>query len=435
MPDSLTPEVCLDFAKAFGTYLKGGKVIVGTDTRWSSEFIKGIMMQGLFSTGAKVIDLGVVPTPTVGAMVKELKAHGGLVVTASHNPPQWNGLKFIREDGIFLNEKQGQKLLDIYESKNFTMADKGSVKHFSKAMEIHIQRILEVVKYRLIRRKRFKVVYDACNGAGSIITHKLLTKLGCKVIAINADPKKPFPHGAEPTPKNLEELCEVVKRENADLGFAQDPDADRLAIVDNHGVAISEEYTVTLASKHILSKTFGGRKIIVANLSTTRMMDDVARSMGAVLIRTKIGEVHVSEEIKREKAIIGGEGNGGVIYPPIGFMRDSLAGMALILEYMASSKKSISQLVDQIPRYSIYKTKVECKDQEESEDLIEKTIKIFRQDNFDIDLTDGAKIYTQDGTLHVRPSNTEPIIRIISEGKTEESAQKLAEDLKAKLAS
>jgi phosphomannomutase len=426
---SLTPEVCLNFAKAFGTYLKGGRVVVGTDTRSSSEFIKGIVLSGLISCGCRVIDLGVAPTPTVGLMVKELQADGGLVVTASHNPPEWNGLKFIREDSIFLNQSQAEKLIEIYQAKKFISEMGGNVKHFGRAAEIHVSRVLKTVRVPLIRRRKFKVVYDACNGAGSLITKLLLVKLGCRVIAINADPKRPFPHGAEPNPQNLAQLAEAVKAEKADLGFAQDPDADRLALVTDQGVAISEEYTLALCTRHVLLKPSVGRKIVVINLSTSKMTEDIAKSLGAVVLRTKVGEVNVAEEIKREKARIGGEGNGGVIYPKVGYMRDSLSGMALILEALAASDQSLSQIIDQLPRYFMYKTRIECPSQKAAEDLLERSLELFKAQT--LDLTDGLKVYLPEGSLHIRGSNTEPIVRIIAEAKSEETARQLAENLRS----
>jgi phosphomannomutase len=429
--DSLTPDVCLSFAKAFGTYLKGGKVVVGTDTRASSEFIKGIVMQGLISCGCQVIDLGIAPTPTVGFMAKELKAAGGLVVTASHNPPQWNGLKFIRGDGIFLNQGQMEELIELYERKIFVQVPGGKVKSQSKPYELHINKVVRSVKASAIRPKKFKVVYDACNGAGSIITGMLLKKLGCQVVALNCDTKKPFPHGAEPTPANLEELCAAVKKEKAAVGFAQDPDADRLALVIDGGEAISEEYTLALAVQHVLSRALGGKRIVVINLSTSKITEDVAKSLGAVVIRTKIGEVHVAEELKREKGRIGGEGNGGVIYPQVGYMRDSLAGIALILELLAQSGQKLSEIVDTLPKYYMYKTKVECKDQSQVEALVEKAKEILKDET--VDLTDGVKVYLPEGSLQVRASNTEPIVRIFSEAKTPEQAKKLSEDLKSQI--
>jgi len=425
--ESLTPEICLNFAKAFGTYLKGGKIVVGIDPRPSSEFIKGIVIEGLVSCGLKVIDLGMVPTPTVGIMVRELNASGGLMITASHNPPEWNGLKFFREDGMFFNQSQLEKLLLIYKTQNFKERDGGSLRNYAKACEVHIKKILKAINPLRLRRKKFKVVYDACNGAGSYASAQLLKKLGCRVIAINADPRKPFPRGAEPTPSNITALCEAVKKEGADLGFAQDPDADRLALVNERGEAISEEYTLVLCADYILSQNQPGPKIIVANLSTTRALDDLSKRWGTILIRTKIGEIHVAEEMKKVKAVIGGEGNGGVIYPRVSFLRDSLTGMALILSALTQGGQKLSGLMSDIPQYFMYKTKISCASPAAAEDLIDKTREFYKKETQD--LTDGVKIYLPEATLHVRASNTEPILRIITEAKSYEAAKRLAEDL------
>lgn len=425
--DSLTPEVCLNFAKAFGTYLKGGCVAIGTDTRSSSEFIKGIVMQGLLSCGCRVIDLGIVPTPTVGITVRELCASGGMIITASHNPPEWNGLKFIREDGIFLNQKQAEKLIALYESHAFEARSGGLVKTYSKASDLHIKKVLKVVSPALIRSQKFRVALDSVNGAGSLITPQLLKKLGCKVIPINTSLNAPFPHGAEPTPDNLADLAALVKREGADIGFAQDPDADRLAIISEKGVAVSEEYTLALCVKSVLSSMIAGKKVVVTNLSTTRAIEDVTKSLNGVVIRTKIGEVHVAEEMKSVRAVIGGEGNGGVIYPKVGMNRDSLAGIALILMLMAKTGRSISELLAELPVYHIVKKKLECLSQAAAEDLIERAKELYKKET--LDLTEGVKVYFKKSWVHLRASNTEPIVRIIAEAPTLDEAQKLAQDL------
>lgn len=423
----MTPEVCLNFAKAFGAYLKGGCVVIGTDTRSSSEFIKGIVMQGLLSSGCRIIDLGIVPTPTVGIVVRELKASGGMIITASHNPPEWNGLKFIREDGIFLNQKQAEKLIALYESQEFESQPGGMVKTYARAAELHIKKVLRVVSPALIKSRKFKVALDSVNGAGSLITPQLLKKLGCKVIPINTSLHAPFPHGAEPTPDNLTELAEVVKKERADIGFAQDPDADRLAIISEKGAAVSEEYTLALCIKAVLGAKLTGKKVVVTNLSTTRAIEDVTKSLGGVVVRTKIGEVHVAEEMKSVRAVIGGEGNGGVIYPKVGMNRDSLAGIALILMLMAKTGKTISELLAELPIYHIVKRKLECLSQAAAEDLIERAKELYKKET--LDLTEGVKVYFKKSWIHLRASNTEPIIRIIAEAPTREEAEKLAGDL------
>jgi len=425
--ESLTPEVCLNFAKAAGTYFEGGALAMGCDTRTSSEFIKGIVMQGLLSCGCKILDLGIVPTPTLGFAIRELKIDGGVMITASHNPKEWNGLKFLRDDGIFLNQEQAEKLIGIYQSRKFEEKCCGSVKVYNKSGEHHIRKILSSVNYFKIRSRKFKVVLDSVNGAGSIITPVLLKKLGCKVVEINTNIRKEFPHDAEPTPENLVQLAETVKREKADIGFAQDPDADRLALVTEEGIAVSEEYTLTLCVEHILSTKLSGRRIVVTNLSTTKAIDEIAKKYGAVVIRTRIGEVHVAEEIKKEKALIGGEGNGGVIYPKVGYNRDSLAGIALVLDHLSRQAKPLSQIIKSLPQYFSVKKKIECASHKEAEALLLKVRALYKGEN--LDFTEGIKVIFKDSWVHVRASNTEPIVRVIAEAKTKSEAENLAETI------
>jgi phosphomannomutase len=432
VPDSLTPQVCLDLAKAFGTYLGGGKVVVGTDPRQSSEFIKGIIFSGLLSTGCRVVDLGIAPTPTVGIMTKGLEAAGGIVVTASHNPLPWNGLKFMRGDGIFLNESEAKDFLKIYESKQFRTARARGVSVNRTNLDVHIRRVLKVISAPTIKKAKLKVAFDGCNGAGSVALVKFLEKLGCQVFAINCNTKLPFPHNPEPVAANLGELMELVKSKGADIGFAVDSDADRLAIVSDEGRAIGEELTLALATKFVLSNKpshLTKKPIVVVNLSTSRVIDDVCHEGGAMLIRTKVGEVNVTEQLKELKGVIGGEGNGGVIYPPVGGNRDSLSGAGLVLNLMASSKKKISQLVAELPHYEMIKTKVECANRDEANDFMEKTKAAFK--GYDLILTEGIKIVLPDGWVHIRPSNTEPIVRIIAEAKTKAEAEELIKKVAA----
>jgi len=426
VPDSLTPEVCLDLAKAFGTYLGKGTVVIGSDPRRSSEFIKGIVFSGLLSTGIKVIDIGIAPTPTVGIMVRELAAAGGIVITASHNPLPWNGLKFMRGDGVFLNEEQATKFLRFYEAKEFKHSPARGVRTVNNAIDKHISRVLKVINPLTIRLKKFKVAVDGCNGAGSVALPRLLEKLGCKVFAINCNTRLPFPHDPEPVPANLGELAELVKTKKADLGLAVDSDADRLAVISEEGEPIGEELTLALAVKYLLSRRFPlstKKQIIVSNLSTTKALDDLAREYGAVSIRTRVGEVNVVEEMKSLKALIGGEGNGGVIYPKVGYNRDSLTGAALLLSYLAATGEKLSRLVAGLPHYEMIKTKVECGSLDEANDLIEKAKRNFK--GSDLVLTEGVKILLPDAWVHIRASNTEPIVRIIAEARTREKAEKL----------
>ena len=432
-PRSLTPEVCLEFSLAFGTYLaslypekKKIRVVVGTDPRKSSELIRGIVFAGLLHTGAEVIDLGIAPTPTVGIRVNKLKADGGIVITASHNPLPWNGLKFMRPDGVFLNESQGKKLLNIYRAKKFKEAKPCGIVIDRGAIDEHLRKVLEIVDAQLIRREKIKVGVDCCNGAGSIAFINLLHKLGCEVSAIHCELTQPFPHPPEPIPENLKELKKMVLDKKLDIGFALDSDADRLAIVSEKGKAIGEELTLVLAAKFVLSRCHrlsSGKKLLVTNLSTTQALEDVARAFGVQVLRTKIGEVHVAEKLIKSKGLIGGEGNGGVIYPKVCYNRDSLTAAALVLNFMAASGRSVSSLVQEIPAYHMIKRKVECTDQKAAHSFILRVKNNFKGER--LVLTEGVKALCSDGWVHVRASNTEPIIRIFAESRKKAAAQKL----------
>ena len=425
-PESLTKEVCEDFARAFATYLNettssaSRSIVIGADTRPNSEEIKAYIIYILSEFGINCIDAGITPTPTIGVYIREKKLAGGIMITASHNPLPWNGIKMMRGDGIFLNEEQATKLINNFKNKTFK---KGSAKGKTSilgdgaenAITLHINKVLNVIDAAPIKSKKFKVVVDPVNGAGYAAVPKLLEKLGCEVIMLHADPKKAFERTAEPRPDALTKLCAKVKEIGADVGFALDPDADRLAMVDENGKALSEELSIVLATDYILGTA--KNKNVVVNLSTTMAMDDIVKKHGGKLIRTKIGEVHVSEKMKELNSEIGGEGNGGVIFPKVGFNRDSLSGIALILAYLASSNKKLSELVEPIPVYHAIKDKVIVSSNEDAAKLIEKTKEIFKNEKQD--LTEGVKIIFADGWLHVRASNTEPIVRIYGEGRDE----------------
>jgi len=422
--ETLTPEIVMEFACAFGTYIKGEKVAVGSDTRPSGKVIKDALFKGLLSTGCEIIDLGICPTPSVQLMVEALKAAGGIVISASHTPAEWNGLKFIRKDGIFLNEAEGKTFLKFHDNRNFIISEISKPVHKDTTTEnIHINKVLACAETNIIKQKKFKVVLDSCNGAGSIITPKLLEALGCEVIKINCLPDGLFPHNPEPIPSNLKELMEKVRETGADIGFAQDADADRLAVVSEKGEAIGEEYSLCLAVKFVLSKTKG---VVVTNLSTTRAVDDIAEEYGCRVIRTKVGEVNVAEKMKAEKAVIGGEGNGGIIDPRIHYGRDSLAGIALILQYLAETGKTLSQLLNGLPKYYIYKDKVLC-----SRETVNIALARFKEKykNENLNFTDGIKVEWNDSWAHLRSSNTEPIIRIITEATSQEKAMKLNNEI------
>ncbi|MCK5119624.1 MAG: phosphoglucosamine mutase, partial [Candidatus Latescibacteria bacterium] len=375
-----------------------GPVIVGRDSRTSGAMLNRAILAGLESVGADVIDLGIVPTPTVLFTIREERAAGGVAITASHNPIEWNGLKFVGPSGTFLDDGEGSELLKIYAgdcSEKSPWDGLGRVERRSDAISRHIDRILalDIIQVDRIRERKFKVVLDCVNGAGSAASPLLLERLGCEVIPLHCTPTGLFPHPAEPVPEHLTELCDVVKKQGADVGFANDPDADRLAIVSETGAAIGEEYSLALTTKFVLSKKRGP---IVANLSTSRMLDDIAGEYGVEVHRTPVGEVHVAQKIVEVGAPIGGEGNGGVIDLRVGPVRDSLVAMALILQLMTDTGKSLSALVAEIGGYYVHKSKINA-DKAQADAIIEKAKQIFK--NAKINTADGCRFDFDDGWL------------------------------------
>ena len=417
--DSLTPSLLTRFAQAFGTHTGAGTIVIGRDPRTSGEMVKHAVIAGVLSSGSRVVDLGICPVPTVQLQVRQRHAHGGIAITASHNPAEWNALKFIGPAGLFLDAGQARELLDIYHQGEYTKVTGGEIRTVDEvegATDQHIKAIIDVLGPLPKTAKPLRVVLDSCNGAGSLVGPKLLEALGAEVIAINVTPDGSFPRAAEPVPENLGDLCAAVKEHNADIGFAQDMDADRLAIVSEHGEPIGEDYTLVLAALYVLKRQPGP---LVANLSTTTALDDIAKQFDCPIFRTKIGEVNVTDGMRQHNAVIGGEGNGGVIYPRINFARDSLVGMALVLHLLAESGKSVSELLDTFPRYSIVKEKMECSSQR-----IPSVLRMLRQEyaNFPIDSRDGVKVTMPEGWFLVRGSNTEPIIRVVAEARSQKTA-------------
>ncbi|MEK6647179.1 MAG: phosphoglucosamine mutase [Candidatus Firestonebacteria bacterium] len=424
--ETLTPELLTRLGTAFGTFMRSGKVVVGRDTRVSGAMVKHSVLAGLISTGCLVIDLDVCTSPSCSLMVEELGASGGIVISGSHNPIEWNALKFLRADGVFLNDSEGRELLNIYYQGNFKKAKWNELKEVREDRttdERHISKVLKTVDVSLIRKQHFKVALDSCNGAGSGITPKLLDELGCEVVKLHCTPNGLFPHNPEPIFVNLQELCSLVKKTHVDIGFAQDADADRLALVSEKGEYLGEEYSLALLANFILKKKRG---VVVTNVSATRAIDDIAAKYKSKVIRTRVGEVNVAEAMKVANAVIGGEGNGGIIDPRVHYVRDSLVGIALILEYLAESKKTISELYSALPEYHIVKQKMEC-----PSEIIPVVTKWLKQKyhKAKFDWTDGIKINFSDSWIHIRPSNTEPIIRIFSEAKLQKTAQKLSSDV------
>lgn len=426
--EDLTDELIFKYTHAFGNFCNNGKVVVGRDTRPSGEMVKRSCFKGLLSAGCEVVDLGILPTPSILFSTKELRADGGISITASHNPIEWNGLKFVNSKGLFLNKKEYEKFERmVKETKVFPVCLKAT-KSIGKPIDRHIKKILslEYLDIPALKKRRFKVIIDTCNGAGYEIGPKLLQKLGCEVIRMNCNPFEPFPRPPEPNLENLMALKRRVIKENADVGFGLDPDGDRLAVCSKKDFPLGEEYTVVLAASLILGKKKG---CVVTNLSTTKLIDDVATEKGASVIRTRVGEANVVEAILKNKAIIGGEGNGGVILPDVHLTRDASTGMALILQYILERRESIENILDKFPKYYIVKKKISIK--------TDRVLRLGRlKEKFggaEINEEDGLKFSWKDSWVHIRKSGTEPIMRIIAEAKTEKEAQSLIKQVQSYL--
>ncbi|MEO6725829.1 MAG: phosphoglucosamine mutase [Blastocatellia bacterium] len=428
--ESLTPTLLARFAQAFGTYIGSGTIVIGRDPRTSGEMVRQAVIAGLLSSGCRVIDLDVCPVPTVQLIVRQRKASGGIAITASHNPAEWNALKFVNSDGLFLGTGQARELLDIYHQGEYTKVAGGemrSVEMVTTALDAHINAIISVLGKLPVTGRKLRVALDSCNGAGSIIAPRLLEALCAEVITVNTTPDGSFPRGAEPIAENLQQLCQLVKESKADVGFAQDMDADRLAVIAETGQPIGEDNTLVLATRYVLGKTPGA---VVTNLSTTSAMEDAVKLFDCPLYRSKIGEANVTEMMQQVGAVIGGEGNGGVIYPRINFCRDSLVGMALILHLLAETGRPISDLLADLPRYVMLKEKLAC-----PSDKISEVLKMIRRDfaGQQMDLRDGVKVSfgvgQGSGWLHVRGSNTEPIIRLVVEAGEEVQAQQVIREV------
>ena len=423
---ALDPSLLTRFAAAFGTLIEGQQVVVGRDTRTSGPMAHHAILAGLLATGCKVVDVGVCPTPTVLLMSKTLNASGSLVITASHNPIDWNGIEFASESGRLLSEPERTHLMEIYESGTFKLAawDKqGSIEVIDTAIDEHIAGVLGLdwAVRDQIQSHGLKVVIDCGNGAGSVISPRLLRALGCEVVELNCVPDGYFPRPAEPTPDVLDQLCETVKSEGADLGFAHDGDADRLVLVSEEGTPLSSEYTFVLAAEFLLNKRKGD---IVATVSTSRMLDDVADRHGVKLHRTPVGVGYAVEKMRETSAVIGGEGTGGVIYPELQYTTDGIASIAAIIQFLAeSSPLTVSEILASIPSYAICKEKLEVPSQQIADAVLQLAIETYTNDT--LDLADGVKRVWEDRWVNIRKSGTEPVIRVFSEAQTTEEAQEL----------
>jgi phosphomannomutase len=435
--ENLTPQVAATYSRAFGEFLhtqssESGRpmsVCLGRDSRPSGQSLAAAVASGLTSAGINIIDLGIVTTPTVGIMVKHLGCAGGVIITASHNPGEYNGVKLLLDNGMAPPPEVAEQIKICFDIRDFFSSDSlkpANITTNDGADAIHIAKVLRIIDQEAIAKKRFTVVLDSVNGAGGRPGAKLLTELGCKVVPMNNEPTGLFAHPPEPTAENLTTLCKAVKNAHADVGFAQDPDADRLAIVDETGSYIGEEYTLALAAKLIFSQKTGSAcgersRTAATNLSTSRMIDDVAAAAGGRVIRTPVGEANVASAMLEHNCVIGGEGNGGVIDLRVGPIRDSLVAMALILQLLAQTGKTVSRLVGEIPRYCMTKHKFPA-DKKQTKIILDAAKKLFP--DAELNTSDGYRFDFKDGWLHVRPSNTEPIIRVIAEAKDKPTVQK-----------
>jgi len=428
--DGLTPELVVRFGSAFGSFCEKGKILVGMDTRPTGVMVKHALFSGLISAGCDVVDAGVLPTPVVIFLVKNLKMSGGVIITASHNPIEWNALKLVHSDGRFLTQNEGKRVLDIFENKKNTSVKwnglgKINTVNNEKLFESYMNKIFKEIDLDLICKKKFKVAIDPVNGAGSRFSSLFLKRLGCNTFSINDKPTGIFGRSPEPVQENLKMLGNFVKKVKADIGFALDPDADRLAIVDENGNPLGEEYTLALCVNHILSKR---KSDVVINQATSLATEKIAQKFGCKVFRTKIGEINVLMGMISHKSIIGGEGNGGVIYPKINTGRDSFVAMALILQTMAENNKKISELKKELPQYQIVKTKIE-KESVNLSVIQSKLKKLFPDGKFSF--LDGIKVILKDSWVLIRPSNTEPITRIIVEARDKKTVTILLNKIKS----
>lgn len=431
--DNLTPLDVVKFSAAYGQWIKTQrnkdhyKVVVGRDARISGQMVQSLVMQTLSGMGIHVVDLELSTTPTVEIAVKMENADGGIILTASHNPKQWNALKLLNKDGEFLNADEGQQILKFVEEESFKFAeveDLGKITYHNAYIDLHIEEVLdlELVEVDRIKDAKLKVVVDAVNSTGGISIPPLLELLGVEVIQLYCEPNGHFPHNPEPLAKNLSELSKMVVEENADFGIAVDPDVDRLALVDETGAMFGEEYTLVSVADYVLSRKKGPT---VSNLSSSRALRDITEKHGCEYYASAVGEVNVVAKMKEVNAVIGGEGNGGIIYPGLHYGRDSLVGVALFLSLLTEKMMKVSELRQTYTSYFMAKEKIELTPELDVDLLLDKIKDTYKHE--DITTIDGVKIDFPENWVHLRKSNTEPIVRVYTEAKSQEEADQLVQ--------
>mmetsp|Transcript_29171 Transcript_29171/g.32394 ORF Transcript_29171/g.32394 Transcript_29171/m.32394 type:complete len:458 (+) Transcript_29171:165-1538(+) len=436
---SLTPVVINKYVAAFATVQRktrpNGKIIVGRDSRVSGHWVTSVVIGVLNAMGYDTVEVGIVPTPTVQVMVQHYSAVGGVIITSSHNPVEWNGLKFVDADGLFISPEKVAEFIKVADAGEFTYVTPpttyGHSESITDANDIHIKKLLALpyIDTTKIAAKKFKVVLDTVNGAGGPIMTKLLETLGCQVIPLNTDPTGVFAHMPEPIPSHLSQLCDAVKQNSADLGIATDPDVDRCVFIDEKGVPIGEEYTLAMAVKFFLAHKKGA---VCKNLSSSRAVDDIAKEYGCETFATPVGEIHVAKKMQEIKAVIGGEGNGGVMLPDLHIGRDAPVAATLALQLLSQGDATLSQLKASLPQWEIVKLKVPVTSN--ADEVIESVAKEWRG-NPDAKLSsvDGTRIDTADWWVHLRKSNTEPVVRVIAEAADAATATKVAQQFMDKM--
>jgi phosphomannomutase len=429
--DTFTPDVIIGYTNAFINVVGKGAFFIGRDSRVSGEMVESFVVGTLLSLGCRVIKLGIVPTPTVEIMTAANGVAGGIIISASHNPPQWNALKFIDGRGMFLENPRVKQLVDFYTNTGKEALagwnEVAAPEFDSSAVAFHINKILSLpfIDIHAIRARRFKVVLDCNHGVAGRIGRALLEELGCNVIALGEIPDGKFEHPCEPLPENLGELCTTVLREKADIGFATDPDGDRTAIVSEKGKAIGEEYTLAIGTKCILSRKKGP---VTLNRSTSRMAEDIATSYGCQCYRTPVGEINVSSAMTRNGSVVGGEGNGGLMIPEVHCCRDAFGGMALALQFLIDQKTGMTEAITSLPLFIMRKETVKIGTLN-PDALLDKVSQMFS--DAEVDEQDGLHFSWPDCWIHVRKSNTEPILRIIAEGKAEKQISGLISSVRS----
>ena len=423
--NGLDPLYLTRFAAALGTMYAGGTVILARDGRATGGMVQQAVVSSLVATGCRVLDAGIATTPTCGVLVNHHRASGGLQITASHNPVQWNGLKPFSQDGSVFNRTLGEELINLIESQEFSFRNwdaLGCVETLDDPAGPHIERVLQLVDQAKIQSRRFQVVLDCNHGSGAVATPELLRRLGCQVVVLGGTADGQFEHTPEPVAENLTGLCEAVRTTGADVGFAQDPDADRLAIVDHTGRYIGEELTLALAADHVLARTPG---VFVVNGSTSRVNADIAAKHDCEFVRSSVGEANVTAMMRDRNAILGGEGNGGVIEPKVGYVRDSFVSMAYVLDGLASGNRTLAAWADSLPAYTIVKDKLTC-----PREQVGAACAALQSTFSDATPTagDGLRLDWDNRWVQVRASNTEPIIRVIAEAPDEVIARELCRE-------